>query len=200
MKIKYTGPRPHITHHGITFKDGKDDKYVYLTIAIQILKAIDKDFGEQTAYSYDVKTRRLSDQEIIDTLLSYENTLEEDVNKEMVVYAQKLQEEIQTIRERENLLDVEKDAWISNLEIMREYRIQRAINKICYMHCVNEIAIVIKRERIKEIDTPFYEKFWHVLRTIQGALANSKPPVNSTLKVEKNEDASMLAKLLIAIY
>jgi len=43
MTIKYVGPRPTISHRGINFKDGKEDKYVYLMIGIQILQAIDKD-------------------------------------------------------------------------------------------------------------------------------------------------------------
>ena len=40
-KIRYSGPRPMISQYGIEFKEGKEDKYVYLTISIQILKAID---------------------------------------------------------------------------------------------------------------------------------------------------------------
>ncbi len=200
MKIKYTGPRPHITHHGITFKDGKEDKYVYLSIALQILRAIDRDFSEAKTYSYDVNTKRLGDEEILGILLGYETTLEEDVAKEVETYTQKLDEEMHVVENRENLTEVEKETWIGNLEIMKEYRIQRAINKICYMHAVNEIAKVIRREKIKEIDTPFYEKFWHVLRTIEGELANSKNPTSSSLKIEKNARDEMVAKLNIAIY
>lgn len=200
MKIQYTGPRPHITHHGITFKDGKEDKYVYLTIATQILQAIDKDFGEQKHYIYDVKTQRLKDEEILNTLMSYEQELEKDVQKEMDSYAQKLAYEVDTIQNRENLSAEEKSAWINNLEIMREYRLQRAVNKICYMHTVGEIAKVINREKIKEIDTPFYEKFWHVLRTIEGVLATQKAPINSKVVIEKNDKNEMVAKLQMAIY
>lgn len=57
MKIKYAGPRPQISHHGVSFKDGKEDKYVYLMIALQILKAIDKDYEEKKSYSYDLETK-----------------------------------------------------------------------------------------------------------------------------------------------
>ncbi len=48
MKIKYLSARPMISHHGIDFKDGKEDKYVYLIIAVQILKAIDKIMMKKT--------------------------------------------------------------------------------------------------------------------------------------------------------
>ncbi|DAB32917.1 MAG TPA: hypothetical protein CFH79_01290 [Sulfurospirillum sp. UBA11407] len=200
MKIKYTGPRPHITHHGITFKDGKDDKYVYLTIAIQILQAIDKDFSDQKSYIYDASTKRLDDETMISILLSYENSLEEDVKKERVSYERKLDEEIEVVKMKENLNEDEKKTWINNLEIMREYRIQRAVNKIFYMHTIKEIAKIIRREKIQEIDTPFFEKFWHVLRTVHGELLSGKSPINSELKVEKDADSNMIARLKIAIF
>ena len=58
MTIKYAGPRPTISHHGVEFKDGKEDKYVYLMIGIQILKAIDKNYEDHKSYSYDTTTKR----------------------------------------------------------------------------------------------------------------------------------------------
>jgi hypothetical protein len=36
--------------------------------------------------------------------------------------------------------------------------------------------------KIKELDTPFNEKFWHILQTIEGKLSLHK--VSSNLKVE----------------
>ena len=73
MEIKYAGPRPQISHHGVSFKDGKEDKYVYLMIALQILRAIDKDYDEQKSYSYDTKTQRLGNEEMLTILLSYDS-------------------------------------------------------------------------------------------------------------------------------
>ena len=37
MKIEYAGLKPVISEHGISFKDGKEDKYIYLSYAIDIL-------------------------------------------------------------------------------------------------------------------------------------------------------------------
>lgn len=198
MKIKYTGPRPHITHHGITFKDGKEDKYVYLMIGIQILQAIDKDFGEKKSYSYDINTKRLSNEEILNVMLNYEPDLEKDTSLERINYEEKLNAEIEEVANKDNLSELEKEILVNNLEIMKEYRIQRAINKIYYMHNIYEIATVIKREKITEIDTPFFEKYWHVLRTLQGELSKGRSSINTELKIEKNTKGDMVAKLLIA--
>ncbi len=197
MKIKYSGPRPFINHHGISFKDGKEDKYVYLMIALQILNAIDKDYEHHKSYSYDLNTKRLSDDEMFHIMSSYEPELEKIASQEAVNYNLKLDQEIEDIDKNQTISSVEKYAWINNLKIMREYRVQRAINKIYYMHAINYIADVIQREHIKEIDAPFYEKYWHVLQTIEGKFSNTKTPINTILKVEPNKDDVLIAKMII---
>jgi len=194
MTIKYVGPRPTISHRGINFKDGKEDKYVYLMIGIQILQAIDKDYTGHKSYSYDLETKRVSDDDMLRVLLSYEPTLELDTLNEIDSYKEHLQSEISHVSQRAYLKDIEKQTWVNNLKVMEEYRVQRAINKIYYMHCINNIKEIIHRERIKEIDTPFYEKYWHVLQTLQGSLESGKYPVRTDLKIE-SMDNQMIAKL-----
>lgn len=196
MKIEYAGPRPMISQHGIDFKDGKEDKYVYLMISIQILQAIDKNYEEHKSYSYDTKTKRFSNDEIHQILNSYSTTLEQDVEDAEKSYTQKIDEEIEHIKMRTNLKESEKNAWVNNFEIMRKYRIQRSINKIYYMQSIELIKEIIKREEIKEIDTPFYEKYWHVLQTIQGALEEGRRSVHTELKIERSNE-NMIAKLII---
>lgn len=197
MKIKYTGPRPSITHHGIVL-EGKEDKYVYLVIGEQILKAIDKNFSEHKSYSYDISTKKSSDEEILKTIMAYEPNLEQHIMIEKENYEKKLDDEIEQARNKENLSELEQDVLVNNLKIMKEYRIQRAVNKIYYMHNIHEIAQIIKREQIAEIDTPFYQKYLHVLRTIQGELAKENSSIKTDLKIEKNSDNLMVAKLLIS--
>jgi hypothetical protein len=80
---------------------------------------------------------------------------------------------------------------------MKDYRIQRAVNKIYYMHAIEFIAKIIKREGIKEIDTPFYEKYWHVLQTIEGQFSHVKTPISTELKVEPDSEGRLIAKMFI---
>lgn len=198
MKIEYAGPRPMISQHGVQFKDGKEDKYVYLMISIQILQAIDKSYEGHQSYSYDTSTKRYSNEEIEEILNAHSPTLGESVKKEEEYYSLKIAEEIKHIDDRDNLSEDEKKAWIKNLEIMKNYRIQRAVNKIYYMHSIDLIKDIIMRENIKEIDTPFYEKYWHVLQTIQGSVEAGRYSKHTNLKIEKTDDKNqMVAKLLI---
>jgi hypothetical protein len=182
-KIKYSGPRPMISQYGIEFKDGKEDKYVYLMISAQILKAIDKDFDKQSHYSYDLSTKRIADDELVNILLSHEQSIEERVEKEASLYEQKLEDEIENIKNLVSVNGIEKEVWIKNLEIMKEYRSQRAINKIYYIYSIKEIIDIIRREKIKVIDVPFYEKYWHVLKSIEGQINRQKSSLRASLKV-----------------
>ncbi|MDY0321845.1 MAG: hypothetical protein RBR23_08945 [Arcobacteraceae bacterium] len=188
-KIRYSGPRPMISQYGIEFKEGKEDKYVYLMISIQILKAIDKDFTENKHYSYDLGTKRISDEDILNTMLRYEPSLTDSVEAEALAYEKKLDQEMEDIKNQKALSEIEKDVWIKNLEIMKDYRVQRAINKIFYIHSIYEIVEVIKREKIKEIDTPFYEKYWHVLKSIEGTINSQKGSLRANIAVENKNGA-----------
>ena len=44
-KLHYVGPRVEISHHGIKYKKSKEDKYVYLMAALELLKDIDNDYN-----------------------------------------------------------------------------------------------------------------------------------------------------------
>ncbi len=198
MNIKYAGPRPTISHHGIEFKEGKEDKYVYLMIGVQILQAIDKDYKEQSSYSYDLHTKRVDDQTMLDTMQNYEPNIIKEVDDELFNYSKHIENEILKVQESRILKDIEKEIWINNINIMKNYRQQRAVNKIYYMHCIKNIKEIIKRENIKEIDTPFYEKYWHILQTIQGSLETGQESKHTELKVFKNKESIMMAKLLIS--
>lgn len=197
MKIQYVGPRPEISEHGVTFKTGKEDKYVYLSIAIQILIALDKNCNDEKTYSYNASQKALSDIEMLDTMLRFEPTLEQSIIKEKEAYAKHLDDEIEHIEHREHMNPLNKEIFINNYKIMKEYRLQRAVNKMYYMHCIQEIADVIKREHIKEIDAPFQEKYWHVLQTIEGALISLKSSLSCELKIDRDKDDNLIAKLFI---
>ncbi|MBU0925189.1 hypothetical protein KKG81_09910 [bacterium] len=197
MKLEYSGLKPVISEHGISFKDGKEDKFIYLKFAIDILNAIDHTYEQKRKYSHQVNTKPLTPNEIIDILLKYHPNLELNMNKEIESYLHHLNEEERMVENRTHLLDLEKKTYISNLQIMRNYKIQRAKNKIFYFHCIETIVETILKYKIKELDTPFNERFWHILQTIEGNLSEHK--ISSNLKII-NEENSLKAMLTINIF
>jgi hypothetical protein len=197
MTIKYAGPRPSISHHGVDFKEGKEDKYIYLMIAVQILKAIDKNYDNHKKYSYDINSAIVSDQEMLEVIHSYEPNIEKDIDNELDSYEEHIMQELDKIDKNKILKKIDKDVWRNNIKIMKDYRMQRAINKIYYMHCINNIKKVIKRENIKEIDTPFNEQYWHTLQTLQGRLEVGRDSKHTELKIIEDKNKKMTAKLTI---
>ncbi|WP_428028632.1 hypothetical protein, partial [Arcobacter sp.] len=176
------GPKPIISEHGVSFKDGKDDKYVYIQNAIEVLHALNHEYIKGRIYKYDAEFIKLSDQEIEDTIIKYKPELKSTIEKEINSYKIYLNEEIEKIATSHPLLnELELSAFKNNLKIMHEYRIQRAINKIYYMHIIEIISDMIKEHKIRDISTPFNERFWHIMQTIQGELANGKNYVKSSL-------------------
>lgn len=197
MKLEYAGLKPIINEHGVSFKDGKEDKFIYLSFAIDILMAINHNYDTKKTYSHILKENRLTPDEILIELLKFHPELESTMIKEIESYKIHLKSEEEQVSNSPILNQIEKDTFHSNLEIMKEYKIQRAKNKILYFHCIETIVETIMRYGVKEIDTPFNERFWHILQTIQGELSIKK--ISSNLKMGKEED-QLKAMLSINIY
>jgi len=197
FKIQYAGPRPVISQHGILYKDSKEDKYVYLVSALNILYAIDHDYTNRHSYSSIPHIDILQESKIHKKLQEYDTHLEDEVKEEEKRYEEKIKLEIKNVQNHHFLNDDEKNAWIENIKLMKDYRIQRAINKIYYEHCIEDIAKIIKKQKIKEIDVLFNEHNWHVLHSIQGKIETGKPSYATKLEEETKENGAMIVKLYI---
>ncbi|PHS39594.1 MAG: hypothetical protein COB07_05965 [Sulfurovum sp.] len=159
-KVEYVGPRVEISHHGVNYRRSKEDKYVYLIVALEILKDIDNDYVIKPSYSHDFKNKTLQESDFHTILEYYESNVEESILEECKKYKQKIQHEIEFVQQIPHLTEMDKEVWIKNIEIMKEYRVQRAINKMYYMHCIQNIVQVIQHKNIKEITVPFNKCFF----------------------------------------
>jgi hypothetical protein len=54
LTLKYVGPRVEINQHGVFYKDGKADKFIYIAMAAIILKNLDTDHSKKV-YEIDNK-------------------------------------------------------------------------------------------------------------------------------------------------
>jgi len=80
---------------------------------------------------------------------------------------------------------------------MKEYRMQRAMNKMYYMHCIGDIVKVIHDKQIKLITAPFNKNFFHVLNTVKGALITGKRSLDAKIIEEFDKNHIMIVKLTI---
>jgi hypothetical protein len=184
MKLEYAGLKPVITEHGISFKQGKEDKFCYFPFVLEVLNALDNNYEHVKTHSHQIKIENFNFSQTINKLLAINPNIQVSIDKEIENYLIHLENEENEIKNRTNLSDIEKEIYLTNLKLMRDYKIQRATNKIFYFNCIEAIIEVIKKNKIKKIDTIFNEKFWHILKTIQNKLLHYK--LTSTLKTDEN--------------
>ena len=184
MKLKYTGPKEIISANGISFKRGKDDKYVYIYPAMQLYNALNHDYEKDIIYTHNIEGKRLNDEEVLSKILSLNPNLKEEFKKGQIEIENFLDEELEDVGNHKEYTVDEQKIYKNNLNIMREYRTQREINKVAYKILVKAIVDDIFEHKIKEVNAPFNERFWHILQTIQGELSNhNKRSIGSTLDI-----------------
>lgn len=190
MKLKYTGPKELISAFGISFKKGKDDKYVYIYPAFQIYNAIHHDYEKDIVYTHNIEGKRLNDEELLLKLLSLEENLKNKIAQEIIEIEKYLDNEIKESEERTDLNIEERRVYKNNLIIMKNYRVQRQTNKIVYKELIGILVDDIFKNKLKEINAPFNERFWHVFQTIQGELSShDKRSIGSTLDIVHQENS-----------
>ena len=195
--LTYVGPKVEISNHGIVYRNDKEDKYVYLGVALEILKDIDNDYDLRSAYSHHFEKIKLAENELYTILKKHEEDFEERIEVERHKFEDKITHEIAFVQNLNILSDIDKEVWIKNIEIMREYRIQRELNKMYYMHCIEDIVSVIKHKNLKMITAPFNKDFFHVFNTIKGALITGKPSLDARVKEVYDKEGNMIVVLEI---
>lgn len=196
MKLSYVGPKEIISHHGISFKDGKEDKHSYIASAMQIYHAIHHDYKKDVIYSHDIKKELPNDEDILNKILNLKPELKDICEHEINQLTITLDEEIKNVEKLNNLNDEEINVYQKNLIIMKEYTLQRQTNKVIYNHILEIIVDDILENKLKEINTPFNEKYWHVLQSIQGELSNhEKRSIGSCLDTIHKDSITISLKI-----
>ena len=197
MKLKYAGPKAVISQHGISFKQGKDDKYIYFSYIYEILNALNNNYEINKNYSYQIKKEELNLEKLSTIISNYNPNFLLEMDEKIDFYMKNLDEEENRITNSVPLTNIDKDVFISNLQAMKEYKIQRARNKIFYFYCIESIVKIIILNKLKIMDMPFNGKFLHVLKSVQSKLSSEK--INSTLKIEQEND-NLKIKLITNIF
>ncbi len=194
MRLKYVGPKVNISRYGMDFDNNKEDKFVYLNIALQLLKALDHKYISDKVHIFDTDSTHLDPQEVdrmvrhyLDDIDSIASEAEEDVQHYLGY-------EIKRAKKNRSLNDDERHALINNLNMMRSYMVQRAINKTVYYAVINRLADILKGDHIDYVIAPMFQKFAHVFHSIQGVLQKRKEPIDSNIEIYE-EDGRLLTKL-----
>jgi hypothetical protein len=194
MVLKYAGPKALISHTGITFDNNKEDKYVFLNIAAQLITALDHEYFEDKVYTYPADNAQMSDEDILALVKKHTPTLDETIEGWIEHTNKDVDHELERADENLNLNDTERDVLKNNIKIMRNYHIQRSINKSIYYSAIDILAELMRRDHIDHVVTPMFQKYTHVLHSMQGAMRKLKNPIDS--KIEIYEDNNTLVARL----
>ncbi|MBU1216279.1 hypothetical protein KJ870_06595 [bacterium] len=196
MKLAYAGPKPIISHTGITFDKNKEDKYSYLGILVKLLNALNHEYLEDKTYVCSAEISPLSNDELYRELKKYCDNLDEIIKFENHAIECQIEHDLDRAHQNLILNDAAKETLENNIKIMHDYMIQRSINKSVYYCGIHALAKIIEREKIEHITVPMFIKYTHVLHSVQGVLRTEKRPVESDLSIFE-EDEKLFAKLKI---
>lgn len=196
MKLKYVGPKPIISHTGIEFDNNKEDKFAYLNIVVQLLKALNHDYFEDKTYHYNANTSRLSENELLKELKKFCPNLESLIKSKNHSIEDEIEHNLQRAKESNTLTKDDKDTLQNNINIMHDYLVQRSINKSVYYCTINALAKLVQKDHISYIIVPMFQKFAHVLHSVQGALQKEKIAIDTKIEIYQ-ENGKLLVKLQV---
>ncbi len=182
-KLAYAGPKPLCSKYGVLFDYAKEDRYIYLDTLIQLIEALDKRTLHEGTLRFGIKKDAFDS----DVLLEKIRNVYPDISERMRDAAHETEKYIDEMRARteadELLSPAEKEVWLRNIDLMKEYVLQRALNKAVYYALVETLARKLKEGRVRYIVFPMHRNFHHVAKSLGNALAKQQPPVASYAEI-----------------
>lgn len=196
MKIKYSGPRPIISHTGIAFDHAKEDKYIYFNALVQIFKSVNHDYTADQSYVYNTDMHSMKSDELEFELKAICTNLGALMESQEHDMEDEIEHNLSRAHENSVLNEEEKAVLLSNIETMRNYMIQRSINKRVYYCVIGKIAEIVKEQKIDHVTVPMFSGFAHILHSIQGSLSKLRPAIRSDFFVTTH-DGELTARLTV---
>jgi len=188
MRLKYVGPKPEISYSSISFNKCKEDKFVYIITAYQLLKSLDHDYEKCRSFTDTINIPCMSEDDLKDLLTSTFPDLETCVKKHQDALLSLFEKEIQQVKKSKHIDPVSKEAFLNNHSLMREYRLQRQRNKSVYYMLIQKLICTIREKQIEHIITPMHERYAYVLINVQKALMQDKTPLFTELEVFQHQN------------
>jgi hypothetical protein len=115
---------------------------------------------------------------------SFESFFEKSIHD----YQSKLDLQKERVQAIKSLNEIEKEIFQNNLDLIKNYRIQRRKNKIIYEEIIEKSIENIKEKDIREIKISFSKTLFHIMKSLQGTLNQSKTIYRSDLKVNADQE------------
>ena len=195
MELKYVGDLPLVSHHGVCFDKSHPDKYIYLHAALELLEALSYGATEATQHLYRVEHKEIKAKELLVGLAKYLpnlEELEEQQQQKTHHFVQKLQEDV---KNAPALNDAEKETYLNNIEMMKEYYYQYVVNETVYEAAIEALAREIKEAKVQLVEVPAFRNYGIVLKDLKDYMERMKSPIDTEIEfIENNSKVHILAK------
>jgi hypothetical protein len=182
IKLKYVGDKPTISQHGIYFNSSKPDKYIYLQALSHVVSSlIALGEHEKSVENFNLR-KKVSDSQILDLLYQVYPNFDSFYRSHVEEYAKKLEHEVEEVREIITLSDEEREIFKNNFNIMQDYRIQRAKNKLVYEAIIHGCVEIILNRHVSHLKAIFTREFFHVFQSIKNAIESMRSAPETSLK------------------
>ena len=191
MEIKKVGKKVLINHTGVFFEFSVD-KYDYIKYLVPILKML-RNLHLRHA-SIEIKAKdisKVSNKELLETVIDTPKKLKE-LEERLKSYEHKLDVDYKEVDDLDLSL-IDKKVYKANLELMRDYQMQRKINKAVYHLAIDEARDLMLRKEVTKMITSANTDFLHILQSLK----NDIRAVRTSLAIqvymfEKNEEKYLL--------
>jgi len=187
MALKYAGPKPLISAHGVSFDLNKEDKFVYLSIVAELIQALNHEYEGGKRYTYLASNKPMDTDRIIDLIRQNDPQLDQEISERQKIVEAEIEEELKHAHANKILCEEEKEVLVKNIQLMRNYLINRSVNKTVYYSGITSLAHIIQKGHIDTIFAPMFPKFQHVLHSIQGALFKLHPAIDSNIDIYEED-------------
>ena len=181
MQIKYVGPKTLISTGGISFDKRKRDKFIYLDCVLQLIEAIDHDYVGAEPHLHTTESRQLIGDDLLERVRQYCPEVDAIITEAQNDAEAYMDDNLTRAENSAYMNDEEVRTLINNLMIMRDYTVQRYINKYTYYYVVKKFIERLRHSKIKYISAPAHKTYFHVFHTIKRGLRQQKNAVQSEL-------------------
>lgn len=195
--VRYTGPKPLCSATGISFYATKEDKFIYLGALCELINALDCEYKGCENHNVQIGQKSFDEKSIFDLIRTYIPNLDQKIEERISKTTEEIESDLNRAHNNLLLSREEQEALINNIEIMRSYQIQRAVNKSLYYAGTEALGSIVKQRHIEHVTTSMEPTLLHVLHSVQGVLRRLHPPIDSRIDIfEKQEHLHVELKIL----
>jgi len=190
--LQYAGPKPICSKYGILFDYAKEDRFIYLDTLIQLIAALDTRTLREGTLHFGIKREPLEGSVLLGKIEKHVPDIRRIMENAVADTETFLHETMEWTQTNEQMSSIEKEVLLKNIALMKEYVVQRAVNKAVYYILIDMLGERLRDGHVHYIVFPMHRNFHHVAKSLGNALAKQKPPVPSYAEIVETKEGMAL--------